>query len=549
MCRGGVARYNDGNIQNTMQRTLPVWLPWALLLALLTAISLAVRDYMPIDETRYVSVAWEMWQRGDFLVPFKNGAAYSHKPPLLFWLYQAGWWVFGVNDWWPRLVSPLLSLGGLILTTLIARRLWPESDAQRRVSAILLACTLWALFSVAAMFDIMMAFCTLLGLHGLVRATHNERSGWWQYALAIGLGVLAKGPAILLHLLPVALFAPWWLKTAPSTWGRWYRNVGLSVLAGAALALAWAVPAALHGGDAYTRAIFWGQTANRMAESFAHKRPIWWYVPVLPLLLFPWLVWPPLWRGLRALAVGSDVGVRFALAWMVPAFVAFSLVSGKQPHYLMPEVPAFALLAARALDFVPGRASRAWLPGALLMLVGIGFARMPQSEFTAIYLSAEPMPHWPGFALAALGATLLALRATPAAQTTRLALVSLFAIVLLHLGPIRVLAPAYDMRPFAREIAKVQIAGRPVAHIETYDAQFQFAGRLHQGLEVIDRGQVKTWIAAHPNGALVAYVERGALPPDARPLARQPYFKLEAVLLDATEASRLMAQPVELKGS
>ena len=60
-----------------------------------------LRPLWPVDETRYASVAWEMWLRGDFLVPHINGEPYSHKPPLLFWLIQAGWALFGVNDWWP----------------------------------------------------------------------------------------------------------------------------------------------------------------------------------------------------------------------------------------------------------------------------------------------------------------------------------------------------------------------------------------------------------------------------------------------------------------
>ena len=60
----------------------------ALLLAILTVVAIAARPLTPIDETRYVSVAWEMWLRNDWLVLFKNGAPYSHKPPLLFWLYN-----------------------------------------------------------------------------------------------------------------------------------------------------------------------------------------------------------------------------------------------------------------------------------------------------------------------------------------------------------------------------------------------------------------------------------------------------------------------------
>ncbi|MDO9006664.1 MAG: glycosyltransferase family 39 protein, partial [Thiobacillus sp.] len=53
-------------------------------LVALTAVALLVRPLTPIDETRYVSAAWEMWLRGDFLVPYKNGEPYSHKPPFMF---------------------------------------------------------------------------------------------------------------------------------------------------------------------------------------------------------------------------------------------------------------------------------------------------------------------------------------------------------------------------------------------------------------------------------------------------------------------------------
>ena len=78
---------------------------WALVLALLvlaalTGVAFVARPMTPIDETRYISVAWEMWLRGDWLVPYKNGEPYSHKPPLMMWLFQIGWAIFGVSEWW-----------------------------------------------------------------------------------------------------------------------------------------------------------------------------------------------------------------------------------------------------------------------------------------------------------------------------------------------------------------------------------------------------------------------------------------------------------------
>ncbi len=53
---------------------------------LLVLLALLTRPLFPMDETRYVALAWEMWQRGDFLVPYLNGEPYSHKPPCF-----SGW--------------------------------------------------------------------------------------------------------------------------------------------------------------------------------------------------------------------------------------------------------------------------------------------------------------------------------------------------------------------------------------------------------------------------------------------------------------------------
>src|SRR6185295_18388622 len=102
------------------------WLPVVSGWALLAGLSLSLRPLLPVDETRYASVAWEMWNRGDFLVPHLNGVPYSDKPPLLFWLFHLGWRLFGVDEWWPRLVPALCSLANLFLTAALARRLWPD---------------------------------------------------------------------------------------------------------------------------------------------------------------------------------------------------------------------------------------------------------------------------------------------------------------------------------------------------------------------------------------------------------------------------------------
>ncbi len=505
----------------------------ALMLALLTLVALLVRPLTPIDETRYVSVAWEMWLKDEYLVLFKNGEPYSHKPPLLFWLYNLGWAVFGVNEWWPRLVSPLFSLGGLLLTLSIARRLWPdEMQTQRNALWILGASLLWMVFSTSAMFDVMLAFFVLLGMRGLlIAADESMKRGFAWLAVAIGFGVLAKGPVILLHLLPAAALAPWWRPGL--NWKRWYGAILLAISGGAGIALAWAIPAAIHGGEEYRNAIFWGQTANRMVDSFAHKRPIWWYLPLLPLLLFPWLVWPGLWSRLIALKrEGLDRGLRFCLAWMAPVFVAFSFISGKQIHYLVPLFPAFALFAGHLL--ARGRAGGLWLPA--LLSAGVGAAMV---YFAVAGLPDKlgiwgELPWWPGFLLlaAALAAPWLG-RAEPLRLPVLGILgASLFALVQVYISPGT--ARSYDMHPMANAIKQLQERGVPVANLGRYHAQYQFAGRLVQPLAQLNRDEISAWLEKNPQGAVVAYVSRKREAPES--LFSQPYRGETAVLLNAEQA-------------
>ena len=216
----------------------------------LVSLGLTSRSYFPIDETRYATVAWNMWLSGDYLVPYLNGIAYSHKPPLLFWLMNLGWKIFGVNDWWPRLIPSFFALLSVLITRKIATLLWPtEHEIKDSASLILISCGLWVIYSTALMFDMMIAFFTTLGIWGLLLALNKKnKNGWLMLALAIGGGLLAKGPTILLQILPVALLTPIWNKNLNHnlTSNNWFLPIFYAVLAGIVIALLWAIPAAIH---------------------------------------------------------------------------------------------------------------------------------------------------------------------------------------------------------------------------------------------------------------------------------------------------------------
>ncbi|MFM8333286.1 MAG: ArnT family glycosyltransferase [Candidatus Methylumidiphilus sp.] len=505
------------------QDYLLIWL--ALVLA-----GLYCRPLMPVDETRVVSVAWDMWQRGDLLVPYLNGQPYSHKPPLLQWCIHLLWWLFGVGETPARLAAPLFALGNLALTAALARRLWPDDAPTAKLAPlILLAMPVWALWTSLTLYDMPVTFFTLLGLYGIVRAAEGQDlAGWGLLALAIAGGALAKGPVILILILPPAFAAPWWRATMPPR-GRWWGGLLGAVLAGAALALAWAVPAGLAGGAEYRQAIFWGQSAGRISHSFAHALPFWWYFALLPALGLPWLLWPPLWRSLRSLPLtlalsprgegtcstppnggGADAGLRFCAIQIVVVLLVFSLISGKRVHYLLPIFPAAALCAARALSRAhPILVRRDALAASLLLLApALTLLLTPLAWDADRNDLAEIAAHTPLSAkllLLGLGLAVWLWRPPTAVAGARLLAVALLALLLTAHGVFRHIGwHYYDLQTFADHLAAVEQRGAPIAHWREYHGDFNFLGRLRQPLTEIDTRQgLLDWMQAHRQGYVV----------------------------------------------
>jgi hypothetical protein len=230
-----------------------------------------------------------------------------------------------------------------------------------------------------------------------------------------------------------------------------------ATLAGVAIALAWAIPAAKAGGPDYAKAIFIGQTAGRVVNSFAHRRPLWWYMPNLLWMLLHWAAWPFLWRSLKQArsshGFASDSGLRLCTAIILPALIVFSLVSGKQVHYLLPEMPFVALAIARLVGNSTG--------GAADNRVGRRVGWMSLGALVAMAVTCSAVSPY------------------------------------IH--------DRYDLRPVATELSTVEQAGGSIAHEGRYAGQYTFLGRLRRPLVEIPPDSVAGWLTRHPNGRVVTY--------------------------------------------
>ncbi|MCI0508242.1 MAG: glycosyltransferase family 39 protein [Gammaproteobacteria bacterium] len=506
-----------------------------LLMVISTLIS---RPVVPVDETRYLAVAWEMWLNHNFLVPHLNGEPYSHKPPLLFWLINAGWWLFGVNETWPRLLPALFQLGSILLTAVIAKQLWPgRPDIMRHSPLILMAAMFWAIYTTAVMFDYLVVFFVMCAAMGVIHVWKNNAwiSGWLLAGVAIGLGILAKGPVVLVYVVPLALLAPWWMEEKSGSWLKWYISLALTIALGGSIALAWVLPAAASGGEQYAGQILWSQTAERLVHSFAHEKPIWWYVAIGPLLLMPWIIWPTLWRAQITLYKKPiDAGVRFAIALLLPQFILLSLISGKQLQYLLPLFPPLALLFSRSLfreDFtlnITQRLQHPLIPALVIALAGITLLvlswstdlRMRYEWYSGI------SPAWGVFLLAVAAAGYF-MRQRSLQHAVAVMSGSAIAICLVfYLSVIPTLAPILDLQKASQYVATLQANNIPVAHISRYSGQYHFLGRLHQPLQsLIYKKDAVNWAKQNPQGRIIAYYYKNERPGFERtiPGYHQPY--------------------------
>jgi 4-amino-4-deoxy-L-arabinose transferase-like glycosyltransferase len=476
-----------------------------VLSALLCCAAVLSRPLLPPDETRYVTVAWESLQRGDFLVSHLNGATYAHKPPLLFWLINLAWAVFGSGDYVARCVAPLAGLVSIWLTWRLSLRLWPgQLERAAMASLIHASCMLWMFFSPVTMFDTLLTVCVQGALLGALRAASGDRRGLFQMAVGMGLGILSKGPVLLVFVLPVLLAGPICLPVQKR--GPWLLRVALSVLGAAVVALAWAVPSAFSGGQEYANELLFGQTAGRMVNSFAHQQPFWFYLAVLPLSLLPWLLFGAVWRGMRGIL--SDGGARFAAVWLGGAFLVLSAVSGKQPYYILPAIPAAALLLAAAIDRQGNL-----LQGLEIVPVCIGTVLLG-----AVPLVVNTLPIFAGSGLPGLVSTTESLllmavapvllfrrRGRPLGVVTVTATSAVIFQVILVSALSDTLWSGFDLRPmaaFARE------TGRPTGWFGGYHGQLNYLGRIRSVAELMEEQDVAAWLQEHAAGQLIVRLKR-----------------------------------------
>jgi len=361
------------------------------------------------DEPRYASIARDMQETGDYVTPRLYGKPWFEKPPLYYWGAALSFKFLGVSEASARLPSAVSALLATLALAWLALRLYGAATA--RWLLVLLPTTVGMIgFShaaatdmpFAAMLTIAMVFATqLLDLSPSITPTPHSQSSEPSttpvgsstsftsftsilFGFFLGLAALAKGPAAIIlsggGVLLWALFTKRWRDAF-----RCLNTVAITAFC--LTALPWYILCAYRNHD-FFRVFIIEHNFNRfLTPEFQHIQPVWFYVPIFLLAVFPWIFFHA-FAKLEFLANWMDKlpetsAQAFFLAWAGFTFLFFTISESKLPGYIMPAIPPMALLMANSAASVardPHRSPRWPMLGTSLTLLVFGIVLQRQAH-------------------------------------------------------------------------------------------------------------------------------------------------------------------------
>lgn len=363
------------------------------------------------SEARYVEMSWEMLRTGDWLTPHLNFISHFHKPPVTFWLSAASMATFGKVEWAARLPVGLLSLVTVWWVVKWAKQLGACFKTHLLTGLILITnVEFWAL-SRSVLTDMYLTFTVVVAQYNAWKILNGEGGRRvWSFWLWMGVSFMVKGPVGPL-VVGLTLLG-YRFSGEPVVWSafRPWRGLALASVIG----LPWYLWAAFENRGLLEYFIRYQGLDRYLTTTHGRGGPIWYFLPVLVLGFLPWTA--ALWQGGRRAWERREPFDRFLLCWVVLPLIFFSFSGSKLPTYILPLMPALALLTGRVLDD-PIRARNAVSGTAMtlvLLAIGLGYVLSTplSAKLTVILFQLQLV----GAALAITGVAcrLLAARSLPA---------------------------------------------------------------------------------------------------------------------------------------
>jgi 4-amino-4-deoxy-L-arabinose transferase-like glycosyltransferase len=433
------------------------------------------------DEPRYAQVAREMLQRHDWITPVLGGHPWLEKPPLYYWQAIVAYRIWGVSDWAARLPSAIDATLLVLAVYFFLRRFQPGFE----LDGALIAASSGGImgFARAASMDMALAAAFTMGM-----------LSWWTwhdtgkriylasfYGL-LALGTLAKGPvAPFLAFLVIVSYAAT-VRELRLLWKTFWLP---GIILFSVVALPWYFAVQARNPEFFREFIVEHNLGRFSKNLYHHTEPFWYYLPVTALGLLPWTVFAiagfarslrKWWASRKANGASrSDSEYRlriFATCWLVVPVIFFSVSQSKLAGYILPAIPAGALLLAdylrQGLEQNHARAVAPWL---IILHALLAAAPIVPALLIAYLITPHRLPGGqPMLVALAVAFVLCAGIALTLARKNGLRMlrfVTLIPVVLTVGAVMKLGSQALDAtlsaRPLAQELATVEMRQRPLA--------------------------------------------------------------------------------------
>jgi 4-amino-4-deoxy-L-arabinose transferase-like glycosyltransferase len=309
------------------------------------------------DETFYAQTAKEMVQKGEWLTPYLYGEPQFEKPILFYWLLEASYKIFGINEFAARFPSGLLAFLGLAAIYLLGRLFF--NNRAGIFSSIALATNLeYVILANACVTDMLLSTCMLFGIlfffYGQIR---RKDYFYILSAAAFGLSVLTKGPIGL--ILPGLILSIYLISIRDFTLFKKFKVIFYSSAVFLIIALPWYIIMHKLHANTFMDEFFGFHNITRFLTP-EHKigSKFYYNIPIVLGGFFPWSAFLPfgLWRMFSAIR-NTQYAQRttrnasiFVLVWFFIIFIFFSVSSTKLPTYIFPCFISLALIIGKLWD-------------------------------------------------------------------------------------------------------------------------------------------------------------------------------------------------------
>lgn len=309
------------------------------------------------SEARYAEISREMLESGDYLYPTLMGIRHFHKPPLTYYITTAGYQLFGVNEYGARFFLSLALILQIIFVYKISILLFKEPKIALSAAIIYFSFPLVGISSRVLTTDCYLITLVLGSIYFLLH--HKIRGSIFSlygFYILLGLGFLTKGPAAL---VPVGLFLLIW-KVVQKEKIHITRHTVLSTLLFLLIGGSWFIAIGLDK-PSFLEYFIKEQILERAvaANDMNREKSFFYYLPLLPLIGFPWIPFLISRSFLRKKSEAEKQKTPLVLLLTGIGVVLFySLISSKLILYILPAFPFFALYTAYLLKGISDRESR-----------------------------------------------------------------------------------------------------------------------------------------------------------------------------------------------